>query len=199
MALNQFPGKPAEYKGKMMYVRKSVEEGGRYTMKEKMEAASLYLATGNWNFVSKQLNISTVTLYKWRKAPWWGELINDLQIQDKVENNKVLKKIKEKALQVIDDRLDNGNVQYDQKTGKFVRVPVNARDAHRIASDLIDKEEILADRIRQLGAQEEKKSGDALKELMAAFTHVATENLRYKEQEENIIDVTENSPTEYKE
>ena len=187
------PIQPEDRRGRVMYVRKTVAEGGRYTYKEKAEAAALYLATGNFAFVEKQLNISRQTLYEWRKSPWWSELINDMQIQEKVENNKTLKKIKEKALSVIDDRLEKGNVQYDQKTGKFVRVPVNARDAHRIASDLIDKEEILADRIRSLGEQENKKSADALKDLMAAFTSIAGGT---KIAPEDIIDITPTEPSD---
>jgi transposase-like protein len=178
---------PRSRRGQIVYVRKLPSEGGNYTYKEKSEAAAVYLATGNWSFVEKQTGISRQTLYNWRKQPWWTELINDMQIQEKVESNKTLSRIKKMALSVVEDRLDKGNVQYDQKTGKFVRVPVGARDAHRIASDLMDKEDVLQDRIRALGEQENKKSADALKDLMAAFTSVASS---LKEEEHPIIDVT---------
>lgn len=187
------PIQPEDRRGRVMYVRKTVADGGHYTYKEKYEAAAIYIATGNWNFVEKQTGITRQTLYNWRKQPWWTELINDIQIQDKVESNKTLKRIKEQALSVVSDRLENGNLQYDQKSGKLVRVPVNARDAHRIASDLIDKEEVLQDRIRHLGEQENTRTADVLKDLQSAFTKIAEDAGKYQKQEENTIDVT---PTE---
>lgn len=184
------PIQPEDRRGKVMYVRKKVSEGGNYTYKEKSEAAALYLATGNWSFVEKQLGISRQTLYTWRKQPWWTELINDMSIQERVENNKTLKALRQKALAAVEDRLNLGNVQYDQKTGKFVRVPVNARDVHKIAMDLMSKEEILQDRIRALSEQENKKTGDALKELRTAFMTIAEELDKRVTKEENVIDVT---------
>ena len=159
--------------GKMQYIRLPREEGGHWDWKDKMRVVATYLATGSPALTAKLENVPLPTVHRWRKQEWWIEAINDLQIQEKVESNKTLKKIRDKALEVVADRLNEGNYQYDPKTGKVVRVPIGARDAHRIASDFIDKEDLLAQRLATLNKQQEAKTEDSLQQLAAAFTAMA--------------------------
>lgn len=167
------PAKKDVVPGKWQYVRKEYKDGGNHDYNTKVKVVSTYLATGNLALTSRLCEVPLKTITKWKTTSWWVEMINDLQIQEKVDSNKTLKRIREKALNVVMDRLENGNCQYDNKTGRVVRVPVNARDAHKIASDFIDKEDLLQDRILQLNKQADKKSSDVLKQMAAAFEAMA--------------------------
>ena len=81
-------------------------------------------------------------------------------------------KIIRKALNVVDDRLDNGNFQMDQKTGKVTRVPVNLADTHRVMKDLVDQQQKLRkDKVVESVAQE--TINDKLVKLASQFAEMA--------------------------
>ena len=82
-----------------------------------------------------------------------------------------LSKIVNKALAVVEDRLDNGNFQYDPKTGGNVRVPVNLRDSMKATADLMDRREIL--RQQPMQEQIEKTVDDRLAKLADEFARFA--------------------------
>ena len=81
-------------------------------------------------------------------------------------------KIVRKALSVVEDRLDNGNFQMDQKTGKVTRVPVNLADTHRVMKDLVDQQQKLRkDKVVESVAQE--TINDKLVKLASQFAEMA--------------------------
>ena len=76
-----------------------------------------------------------------------------------------------KALAVVEDRLDKGNFQYDQRKGELVRIPVNVKDAIKATADLMDKREMLREQPQQ--QQIEKTVDDRLAKLAEEFTRFA--------------------------
>ena len=40
-------------------------------------------------------------------------------------------------------RIEEGDYQYDQKTGRLVKIPLKARDLERITSGLFDKRQLI--------------------------------------------------------
>lgn len=157
-----------------VYKRRPRSEGGRfYDEGTKMKAVATYLATGNRALTGRMLNIPKDTLKQWAAAPWWSQALKDFQIQEKLETNRRLANIRDKALGVVVDRLENGNFIFDQKTGQVRRVPVNAKDAHKIAADMLDKEDLLEARVRQLSETEEKSTANALSQLADAFAKMS--------------------------
>ena len=156
-----------------VYIRKPHSEGGFRKEADKMRVAATYISTGNYALTARLCEIPLVTVKSWKKQPWWTEMLRQMQIQEKVETNKQLLKVRDKALSVVADRLENGNFQLDQKTGQIRRIPVSARDAHRIASDFIDKEDLLQQRINQLSQAEETNTQNTLKQLAEAFAEMA--------------------------
>jgi hypothetical protein len=174
--LSSFDGKGdngRKYKYGMVYVRKPREEGGFYTYKDKLKAATTYVATGNRSLTAKITGIPLVTLNTWAKKDWWIEMLRDLAVTEKMEKNKHVKKIADQALNVVMDRLQHGDVQYDQKTGTVVRVPVNVRNAHKIAMDSLTREDLIEDRIERLQKQEETEVKDTLVQLAEQFAKFA--------------------------
>jgi hypothetical protein len=87
-----------------------------------------------------------------------------------------LRKIVDASLVAVEDRLLNGDLMYDNKTGQMVRKPVNMRDAHKVAVDLMDKKKLL-DKEALEGPQEQQDDDRLLKlaEKFASLVQAKTE------------------------
>ena len=70
---------------------------------------------------------------------------------------------------MVEDRIDNGDFIYDQKSGKMVRKPMLGKDAARIASDFVDK----AIRLEEKPREEEAAVVGRLEDLAKRFEELA--------------------------
>lgn len=121
---------------------------------QKIEAVTTYLMLGNLAMTAATLKIPEQTMRNWFYSQWWKETEAELKLAGKLQLNNRLKGIVERSLDVVTDRLENGDWVYDQKTGQLQRKPVNLAVAHKVASDLIDKQEKLQNSITVAPAQE---------------------------------------------
>lgn len=119
---------------------------GHYSDAQKMDLVKSFLVTGNLMASAASLNIPYVTAKHWKKSEWWQELTSDLKTEDRVVLSDKLKKIVNKSLAITEDRLENGDFIYDQKTGEMIRKPVSMKDAHKVTVDLIDRRQVLEDK-----------------------------------------------------
>lgn len=127
--------------------RRSIDGRRRHwSDSQKTEAVQTYMILGSLKLVSGALKIPFDTLKVWKTSEWWKELESDLRTQDDLQLSARLTKIVNRSYDVIEDRLENGDFVYDQKTGKMRRKPVNMRDAHKVAIDLMEKKDVLVDR-----------------------------------------------------
>lgn len=132
--------------GKLVYVRsKKIKphDPGHWDKKKQLEAVTTYLATGNLAETSRLLNIPKGTLDKWKVSDWWKDLTEEIQSGDSQKQDNKMSRIIDKALDVIVDRIEEGDYQFDQKTGRLVKVPLKARDLERVASGLFDKRQLI--------------------------------------------------------
>ena len=74
---------------------------------------------------------------------WWKELEGVLREEEHSTLDSKLRKVVEKSLDLVMDRLDNGDFVFDQKSGQCVRKPVNLKDVHKVSVETIDRREIL--------------------------------------------------------
>jgi len=160
---------------------------------KKIEAVTTYLILGNAALTAKTVGVPVQTLRVWKQQPWWKEMEVEVQVEtDQQLDGKLAERI-EKALEVVNDRLHNGDFQYDPKTGQFVRRPVNIRDGWKVASEMIDKRWIIRKQPKDATSQE--AIGDILKNLAKEFADMAKSRIHSGK----IIDVTEQSETELQE
>jgi len=147
------------------------KKAGWYTDDQKLEAVKVWLITGNLTHTAAALNIPLITLKKWKACKWWEELCQETRQEGHIQLSQRLKKVAEKALNETLDRLENGDWQYDPKTGTMVRKPVLMRDAHRVASDLMKTHLDM----EKAPVQEEaiKATQDRLEALAATFAGFA--------------------------
>jgi len=108
-----------------------------------MELVQLYLATGNLALTAATLQIPEQTARAWKAQPWFKQAIDEFRSSESLELDAKLKKVVDKATDALLDRIDNGDYQYDQKTGQLVRKPISARDASKVTTDMLDRRDIL--------------------------------------------------------
>jgi transposase-like protein len=110
-----------------------------YTDQEKLEAVKLYLITGNNSATAAALGMNRDTLMGWRQTQWWKDLTKEVKEQTNIALSAKLRKIADKALEQVQDRLENGEFIYDQKKGELIRKPVSIAEARKATTDCLDK------------------------------------------------------------
>ena len=159
-----------------------------WSEKQKFHAAATYLLTQNWVITSNITGIPTDTLKRWSKLPWWSDLLLEVKRTQRAEQKGKLTKLVEKALSVVEDRLDNGDFVLNNKTGQITRKPVNAIVANKILGDSFDRN-ILLEKFEQ---EEVKKVTETeiinrLSDIQKAFEEMAKKKIRAPV----VIDATE--------
>ena len=147
---------------------------------QKMEAIQSYLLLGNLALTSRILGIPEITLRVWKTSQWWKDTVAEIKSQEKVELSSKMKKLVGASLAVVEDRLINGDFQFDQKTGEVIRKPVNMKDAHKVAMDMQERQDLID---KSLSGEESK--GDEgvqsrLLKLAEQFATMASQSVQNK-------------------
>ena len=169
-----------------MVLTRKLSKSGRserqiWTQNQKLQVVTTYLALGSVVETALVTGVPLKTIEAWKTSAWWKEFALKLQAEDVQQLDSNLKRIVEKSLKAVEDRLDNGDAMYDQKTGKVARIPVKANVALKISTELLTKR----DKITEAPKKEEvEKTIDArLLKLAEEFSNFA------KEQRQRTIDV----------
>ena len=143
-----------------------------WTQNQKLQAVSTYLMLGNLSETAIVTGIPLPTLKIWKTSEWFKDFALQLQTEDVQQMDSNLKLVIDKALNTVENRLDLGDAQYDQKTGEIIRVPVKAHVALKITTDLLTKQE----KIREAPVKEEieKTIDDRLLRLSEEFARFAS-------------------------
>ena len=143
-----------------------------WTQNQKLQAVSTWLMLGNMAETAIVTSIPLQTLKTWKTSDWWKEACLQLQQEDLQHTTAKLKKIVNKALLAVEDRLDLGDAMYDQRTGAIVRIPVKAHVALKISTELMTKQQHLTD--NPLKEEVEKTIDDRLLKLSEEFARFAS-------------------------
>jgi len=135
---------------------------------KRVEAVTAYLTLGKLPIVSALTKIPVTTLKAWKMQPWWIDLCEELRQDDAQEMDHKLKRIVDKTLDLINDRLDNGDLILNSKTGHVIRIPVKLKDIHQVGTGLMEQRQTLDASKRQ--KVEQKSIEDTLKKLAESFT-----------------------------
>ena len=132
--------------GKLVYVRENKTKPhapGWWSKKKRMEVVTSYLALGSVAETSRFCNVPLATVANWKSQPWWKELVDEIQSGEGQKQDNKMSRLIDKALDILMERIEDGDYQYDQKTGRLVKVPLKARDLERVASGLFDKRQLI--------------------------------------------------------
>lgn len=145
-----------------------------YSDSQKIEAVTTYLVLGSLTLVASMLKININTLKLWKKSEWWKEVEQDLRIQEDLQLSKRMQGILNRTLDVVEDRLENGDFIYDQKTGELRRKPVLLKDAHKVGMDIAERRDVLINRHVANESISTDKVEDTLNKLAAEFARIAS-------------------------
>ncbi len=156
-----------------------------------MEAVKLWLACGSPTAVGAALGINRRTIHVWMNSDWWKRIVEEIRTEGRFTLSKKLRTIVDKTLDVIQDRIENGDFAFNRDTGEVIRKPIAAKDAHKIASDFIDKGNKLEEPLRSNNTHTE----DRLTQLADAFAKFASKTTRievidavYAERKEGLLE-----------
>jgi len=166
----------------------------RWSEKQRMEAVNSYLLLGNLALTGRILNIPEVTLRVWKAQPWGKDAVTEIKASDKVQLSARIKKLVDGALTVVEDRLINGDFQFDQKSGEVIRKPVNMKDAHKVAIDMADKHEQIERSERP--EQTEEHVEDKLLKLAEKFADMATKKIEQNNNASRTVNIEDVSTVE---
>ncbi len=112
----------------------------KHTRTDRYKAAAALVATGNSKAASRESGIPASTIRHWSQND------DDFQMMCQEVRTEFGEKIKFKLAEIIDesadqtlDRIRNGDVIRDTKTGELVRVPIKGRDLAIIGAVAFDK------------------------------------------------------------
>lgn len=157
--------------------RKAGREGKNqhYSPKQRLEVVTAYLMLGKVSLVAAATGIPEETIHRWKAQDWFKTMVADVRSQSNVEVSGRLRMVIEKSVNVINDRLEHGDFQYDSKRGTFVRKPVGAKTAGDILAKAIDKQ-VLLDKIESEPTADGSKIEDRLKAIQEKLLEVSRFN-----------------------
>ena len=123
------------------YIHKT---GYKYPVEKRIELISRWLALGNMRQAAAMCNIDYELCKRWKREPWFGDMVAEIQAARKTKVDNKLNKIIDKALDLIEDRLDNGDFVHNQKTGEVYRKQVSLKEARGAANDLMQRQVALS-------------------------------------------------------
>ena len=147
------------------------EPGKQYNPEHKYNAVVAYLATGNLRIAAASCNIAYETIRYWKQQPWWKEFEFEIANTKRTETKNKLSKLVDKSLDLIQDRLDNGDFALNQKTGEVIRRPVQIRDLNQVFANIMQRQEALEKRkLEESALQQQESVKDTLKMLAEEFS-----------------------------
>ena len=135
----------------------------------KYQAVELFLKHGNMKEVEHQLSIPYITLKYWKKSAWWDEYVRAIKGEEDLKIATKVSELLEKALKKINDRLEDGDYQYDPQTGELIRIPVKAQVLNAITANLGKQRIELNNQPTEHQMHDKDATNAKLQELASAF------------------------------
>jgi len=155
-----------------------------------------WLATGNLRIAASTVNVPYNTARYWYTQPWWKEFEFEIANSKRTKTNNKLSKIVDKSLDLLEDRLENGEMVLNNKTGELIRKPVQVRDLNQVLNNVLTRQEALEKQKKEQSVLQQQESvADLLKQLAGEFAKfngskkpeiIDVEDAQIKEQDHSI-------------
>lgn len=151
------------------------QPGYKYSAEKRIDVVTKWLALGNLRLVAELTGVSYGLIRAWKMQPWWADLVAEIKASRDIQVDNKLSKIVDRALDTVQDQLENGELKYNRKTGDVLRVPVSALTANKIANDMLTRQvDISQKRVDESAAYKTEKIEDTLKMLALEFAKFNT-------------------------
>jgi hypothetical protein len=155
-------------------VKKGMEKG-IYPEEKRIEAVTVYAATGHFGRTSELTKVPEGTIRAWRKQEWFLELLREVRAENNDKIDSKFTEIVERSLDQLVDRVEHGDYHV-LRDGSLIRKPVNAKDLSLVAAINVDKRQLLrgepTSRSESVGSADEKAVG-RLEKLAETFENLA--------------------------
>ena len=129
--------------------------GNAYPEKKRIEVAAAHAMGLSSTMISAATGVKAQTVRVWRMQDWFKDLVEEIRREDDNTVDAKLTNLVAKSLDVITDRLERGDFMYNQKTGEFVRKPLNAQTVNKIADTMFDKRNLLRGKPTSISGKQE--------------------------------------------
>lgn len=171
------------------------KHGYRFPVEKKIEVVTKWLALGNMRLVAELTGVSYGLIRLWKLEPWWAELVNEIKASRNIQLDTKLSKLVDRSLDMISDRLENGDFVFNQKSGEVVRKEVSLRDVNVVTKDLLNHQINLQKLEKdEVQVQDNKSIQDQLKMLATEFAKFnktntgPVEDIKYVEMTDAVYD-----------
>lgn len=158
-----------------------------YSWQVRMDVVARWMLLGNLRLVSELTNVPYNTLADWKRQDWWTDMVDQLRRQKKQKTADTLSKIVETGVDILQDRLANGDFVLNQKTGEIVRKPVGVKEAQIIVNQLIQRQNEL-EKMAEKHSHKQENIQDTLSLLAKEFQKInnrmakeSAQTIEYKE------------------
>lgn len=138
--------------------------GYKFPVEKRIEVITKCLALGNMRLVSELTGVSYTLIRIWKGQPWWKEMEAEIKASRKAQVDNKLSRLVDKALETMEDRLDNGDFVYDQKRGEVSRKPVSLKEARGAANDLLQRQAAL---VKQEHEEKTMNTNTSMKDMLS--------------------------------
>lgn len=157
----------------------------KYSWEKKYQVVGCYMELSSLQKTADVCKVTVQTISAWKKQPWWSELEARILREKALEHDGKLSKIIDRALAIVEDRLENGEQVLNNKTGTLVHKPVSLRDTTNTLNALAARQKNV--RADLSGVSEEKAS---VKETLALLAkEFALMNKSLAKRKPEIIDL----------
>ena len=158
----------------------------KHALEDRYKAAAALVATSNSKAASRESGIPASTIRHWTQND------DDFQMMCQEIRTVFGEKIKIKLAEIIDasadqtlDRIRNGDVIRDPKTGELVRVPIKGRDLAIIGAVAFDKHRLILNQPTSI-----TQSSSGLDAMVKKFEAIAD---AYNERQARVVAVQDES------
>lgn len=172
-----------------------------WPVEKKIEVVTLFLQLGNMKIVASATGVPYQLLRLWKTQSWWKEYEFEIKNAKRSETNTKMTKIIDRSLTILEDRLENGEVVLNNKTGELIRKPVSMKDTLSVTRELFNQQNTFEkQKIDESGLQHQESIQDTLKQLANEFAKfngtkkpqvIEAEDVEFKEAEDAIYEERE--------
>ena len=155
-------------------VIKAEKLGNQWNETTRYRAVELYSQYGSLRACAQAMGIPEHTMRQWHIQAWWKDYEDDLKAQKNAKTTGQIIRLKDMSVEIVEDRLKNGDYFFDQRAGELIRRPVSADTAASIMKISLEKHIQLEEvRLLEKKVESEEKIGDRLKKLGEDFKRFA--------------------------
>lgn len=153
----------------------TTQQGKKYPYEKRLEVAQKYMVLGNLRLVADLAGVPYQTVRLWKTQEWWRDLVAEIRATRNISLDNKMSRIVDKSLEMVEDRLEHGEMYYDVKSGDWARRPVNLQGALKATDVLLNQQNILAKKEQvDTSAAQAATVADQIKNLAVEFAKFNT-------------------------